>query len=222
MAISHSDSPASKLASKLASKQDWADRIGGVAAMRRVQAVLVLGVVSVLGLVGLLTSGAIRLNHAGEPGGRLAPELAAILAKPAKVSAYLIQPNPGMAKEKENAIAGHAIIATSKADLGEATAKALAKLLDSKHAYDGMQARCFLPGVAFRVQTANQERADLLLCFSCTNFRAICYAADGKETRQISGAFGQTPAYRQFLDLALAAFPDNAELLKLAKDAKGK
>lgn len=181
-----------------------------------------LSLLSVLTLLGLLLVGLTGPTCAGELAERLPPELAAVLAKPAKVSAYLIQPNPTTAKDQDNSISGHAITASSKAKLGEETAKSLAKLLNTKEAYNGKQARCFLPGVAFQVTTADSQRVDLLICFSCTNFRAISYAADGKETKQISGAFGQTAAYGQFLDLALAAFPDNAELLKLAKDKKGK
>jgi hypothetical protein len=137
---------------------------------------------------------------------RLGPEILAVLQGATRVEAFRIEARAAKPDEKE--IGGHPIKATGAEPKREFAQKLAAVLTDEKTLF-GQQARCFLPGVAFRLWK-DKESVDVLVCFGCKNLRLIARDADGKAVKQASGAFG--PDLAPLLALAREAFPDDKEL----------
>jgi len=170
-----------------------------------------------LGLLGLLLA-----VQAGRPADEvptekvkkhLGDDVVKILQGATKVEAYRIEPAP--AKPDEKQIGGFKIKATGKEPKAEFAKKLGSTLLDEKSLF-GTQARCFLPGVAFRVWKG-EESVDVIICFGCSNLRMVAHDAKGKEIKKVSGAFGPDDA--NLRKLAREAFPDDKDL-EPTKDKK--
>jgi hypothetical protein len=139
-----------------------------------------------------------------------------ILAKATKVEAFRIKPGR-TDKAGDGFIAGYPITAKGK-KLDEAFAAKVTKALFDEKTYGGAGARCFEPGVAFRVWNG-KEAVEVIICFRCTNFEVQVSGAkkDGDETEQ----YGFGPGLEPFLALAKEAFPDDREIQGLkGKDGK--
>jgi hypothetical protein len=146
---------------------------------------------------------------------RLGDKTIAILRGATKVDVFRISPNMAK-KDEEKQIGGYPITATGAEQKKEFAAKLAAVLLEEK-TYFGQQARCFNPGVAFRLWK-DKESVDVVICFACTDLRLVSRDADGKEIKSTSGAFG--PDIQPLLKLAKEAFPDDKEIqgIKEVKD----
>jgi hypothetical protein len=140
---------------------------------------------------------------------RLGDEILAILKDATRVEAFRIEPRAAKGDEKQ--IAGHPIKVTAP-EQKEAFAKKLAAALTDEKSLFGEQARCFLPGVAFRIWK-EQESVDVLVCFGCSNLRLIARNAKATAVKEARGAFGKDNGV--LLGLAREAFPDDKELKEI-------
>jgi hypothetical protein len=114
-------------------------------------------------------------------------------------------------------IDGYPITAPAKEQGADFAGKLTAALKDEK-SY-GPPARCFFPGVGFRVWK-DKESVDVVICYMCSNFYTVTRDADGKEVSRSQMA-GFQKNWAAFLQLAKAAFPDDAAIQKLdAKDSR--
>jgi hypothetical protein len=112
------------------------------------------------------------------------------------------------AKADDKQVGGHRITATGK-ERDQKFAARLAVVLQRDDTLFGTQARCFVPGVAFRLWQ-DKEGVEVLICFTCENLRIIARDDRGKEIKNVSGAFG--PDRAPLLKLVKEAFPDDKEI----------
>jgi hypothetical protein len=145
---------------------------------------------------------------------RLGEKATAILAKATKVEAFRIE-SGRTDKAGDDYIAGYPITAKGK-KLDEAFARKMTKALFDEKTYEGLSARCFQPGVAFRVWSG-KEAVEVIICFRCTNFEALLMGEnkEGDEVEQ----YGFGPGLEPFLALAREAFPDDGEIQGLKSKA---
>ena len=145
----------------------------------------------------------------------LGDKATAILAKATRVQAFRISAEE-TGKVGDDYIAGHRITAKGK-KLGEEFAEKMTKTLFDEKTYDGQSAKCFEPGVAFRVW-AGKEAVEVIICFRCTNFQVQVMGEkkDSDEVRE----FGFGPGLEPFLALAREAFPDDREIQGLKSKEK--
>ena len=92
-------------------------------------------------------------------------------------------------------------------DQGKAFATRLNAILASEATYSNHYAKCFNPGVAFRV-CHREECVDVLLCFKCGNF----YAGPPTDKAMETASFGGSPSRSLLVGLAQEAFPDDSEI----------
>jgi hypothetical protein len=91
---------------------------------------------------------------------------------------------------------------------------AIADVLSDPDQYHRDDARCFMPGVAFRVWHEGAyegENIDVLICFFCDN--VYCGSPNGPE-RKTASFFG-SPRRRDLVRLAKEAFPDDKDIQAL-------
>ena len=136
---------------------------------------------------------------------RLGADLIERLQKADRVEAFLIGSTPAKGKKT---IGGYPIKETNE-KLDKDFVKNLRAVLLQDKTYFGRQARCFLPGVAFRMHSGKQT-VDVVICFRCENLRLTSQG-------NVSSGGGFGPDLKPLLKLALAAFPKNADLQKLMK-----
>jgi hypothetical protein len=141
---------------------------------------------------------------------RLGEKTIALLDGATKVEAFRID---GKARAGDKAVAGFRITGTGK-EQGKPFAGRLGSGLQQEKTLFGKQARCFIPGVAFRAHKGD-ESVVVLVCFVCKNLRLVAIDARGVEQPPISGAFG--PRLGPLLALAKEAFPKDKEIQALAE-----
>jgi hypothetical protein len=126
----------------------------------------------------------------------------ALLEKANKVEAFRIEEKQTQ-KTGDDYIAGYRIIGKSK-NLGEKFPAKLRAALFEEKIYFGQAARCFDPGVAFRIWH-DKQAIEVVICFHCTNFTV---GMAGEK----AGSHGFGPRLEPFLALAKEAFPDDADI----------
>lgn len=165
----------------------------------------------VLSFACVATLLAVSTTRADEPSAAaksaLGPKGIAILQKPTKVEAFRINPKP-TDKKGDGYILGYAITSRAK-ELPKDFAGKVAKVLLGEKAYAGDSAKCFQPGVAFRVWK-DKEAVDVVICFRCTNFEVRLMGEEKAEDDTELHGFG--PGLEPFLALAKEAFPDDNEV----------
>jgi hypothetical protein len=151
----------------------------------------------------------------GSSKGRLDGRTAAIFSGATKVEVFRIDggkdsPDPTPTKPGDPTVGGYAILARG-ADQGPDFARELADVLDDGKTYTDQFAKCFWPGVAFRVWK-DDECVDLIVCFYCHNFY-LGPRTDHQvmETASFSGSSNAARLVR----LAKEAFPDDKEVQAL-------
>jgi hypothetical protein len=107
-------------------------------------------------------------------------------------------------------IAGYKITAKGKKQGMKFAAKVRAALFDEK-TYLGQSARCYEPGVAFRVWHG-EEAVEVIICFRCTNFEVLRKGAPLTAERNL---FGFGPGLQPFLALAQEALPNDRVIQSL-------
>ena len=136
----------------------------------------------------------------------------AVLQGATKVEAFRIEPEPE--KLDGSLIGGYPIKATGKQQNKEFAARLTTVLLDEKTLF-GRQAKCFEPGIAFRLWK-DKESVEVMICFDCKNLRLDTRNADGKQVKSTTGAFG--PDIQPLLKLAKEAFPDDKEIQAIKEE----
>jgi len=138
-----------------------------------------------------------------------------ILTNATKVEVFRIageehpdQPLP--AAEANKRIGGFRVIAQGP-DLGNEFAYKLAEVLFDKTTWTEDFAKCFWPGIAFRIWK-NNEAVDVLICFKCDNL--YCGPSSDKGVRE-NASFWHSPRRTDLLRLAKEAFPDDQEIQAL-------
>lgn len=96
----------------------------------------------------------------------LGDKIVAILSGPTKVEAFRIESERN-AKKGDKQISGYKITASASVKGKEFAAKVAKVMLDEK-THLGDAARCFQPGVAFRIWRG-KDAVDVIICFKCTN-----------------------------------------------------
>jgi hypothetical protein len=160
-------------------------------------------------LAVLLTCGHARVA-AQEPSKQaqkaLGEKAIAIVQKATKVEAFRIS-SERTDKKGDQYIAGFPILEKAK-DLDKDFAAKFAKVLLGDKAYGGVSARCYQPGVAFRIWQ-DKNAVEVIICFKCTNFEVHVMGADMNIELDLHG-FG--PGLEPFLALAKEAFPKDNEI----------
>jgi hypothetical protein len=133
-----------------------------------------------------------------------------ILKNATKVEVFRIKPAKTENKN-EKTIAGYPIIGKAKKKGKEFTAK-VTKVLFEEKTYKGQSARCFEPGVAFRIWHEKQA-VDVVICFRCTNFAIGVMGKEQNEDEEELHGFG--PRLEPFLSLAKEALPDDKDIQAL-------
>jgi hypothetical protein len=100
------------------------------------------------------------------------------------------------------------------ADQGPEFAAELAAVLADPTVYSGPFAKCYWPGVAFRVWKGG-EAADVLVCFLCHNLGWGPVAAPEAGR----GSFWGSPRTGDLVRLAKKAFPDDPEVQGLKEES---
>ncbi len=136
----------------------------------------------------------------------------AIFEKATKVEVFRIESKAD--KDAKESIAGYPIVSKGKEQGKEFVAK-LKTVFTKKEVYTGSQARCFQPGIGFRLWN-DKEYIDVAICFGCTNF--VILGSDGTRS---SGAFGGA-GYAPVLEVVKAAFPDDKEIQAMKAPAVSK
>jgi hypothetical protein len=145
----------------------------------------------------------------------LSRDTKAILRGATKVEVFRIDADDGREVHPTRKASGkgnvgrYSIVAQGD-DQGPEFAAKLAGVLLDESGYSNMWARCFWPGVAFRVWKGKQS-IDVLVCFTCDNL--YCGPASERAGENIS--FAGSSMRRQLVELAKEAFPDDTEVQAL-------
>jgi hypothetical protein len=147
---------------------------------------------------------------------RLGDKTVAILQGATRVEVFRIDPDVSAKGAKR--IGGYAITATGKERDKEFTGKLADALLDDG-TYFGDQAKCFEPGVAFRLWK-DKESVEVVICFHCANLKITAKGATGEPvddggSPKIGGFAGDKGSYGRLANLAKEAFPDDKDIQAL-------
>jgi hypothetical protein len=191
--------------------------------MRKSHHGLLLGLLALGGMLSVGLSSDARQEKAVDPSkkviGILGDDTIAVLKAATKVECYRIQPEKSIDATIKR-IAEYPILAVGK-EQGKDFAARLNNVLFTDATYEGDSAKCFDPGVIFRVWTDKKEWVDIIICFHCQNFVLTSYDANGKIVkRDVFGAFGGTPSRKALVKLAKEAFPDDKAIQNLAEETK--
>ncbi len=156
-------------------------------------------------------------NPAPEPPKSAAEHLraptVALLKGVTRVEVYRINPQLEIRRPVETQIGGYRVTATGK-EQGEKFATDLAAILLTDATWlNPNAAKCFEPGIAFRLWK-DKAKVDVLICFKCHNLQVTSYDAEGKMLVQAFGNMEES-SYAALLKLAKAAFPDDKEIQDL-------
>jgi hypothetical protein len=177
-------------------------------------------------LAGGFVAGMVRLpdvfanDQAGPPAERrretvaerLGERMTAILGGATKVEAFRIADRPSEKAEREH-VSGYPVLSTAK-EQGKEFAMRLSSLLQEENSLFSAQARCFNPGVAFRLWK-DQESVDVIVCYQCTGLRLIARDGEGREIRRTGGGFKANSD--AWVKLAKQAFPEDKEIQALGE-----
>ncbi len=139
-----------------------------------------------------------------------------ILAGATKVEVYRIDGGssdrePPRVGPGETAVDGFAVTARGK-DQGPEFAARLDRVLSDEQSHSNAFAKCFWPGVVFRVYKG-EERVDVVICYTCQNFYLGPPKTDGQVQENTS--FRDTPAVPKLVRLAKEALPDDPDIQAL-------
>jgi hypothetical protein len=161
----------------------------------------------------------VRAPH--EPSDRvkelLGPEAMAILSDADRVEVFRIDgySRDGDLRQKLGPRMRGFLVTGHGDDQGKGFARDLAAVLfkDQTH-FDNGWAKCFWPGVAYRVWKGKQ-RVDVLICFFCDNLLVTAKADDPGKEEWETGSFVDTSSRALLVKLAKRAFPNDPEIVEL-------
>jgi hypothetical protein len=149
----------------------------------------------------------------------LGDEGIAILKKAVRTEAFRINPSMLTKKEIEDhvpSVGFYAIIGKGTVNR-KFTAKIRTALFDAS-SYNGREAKCFDPGVGFRIGRG-REAVEVFLCFHCNNLAvAVRNAEENRYSRSSSAGFGESREL--WIRLAKEAFPEDGEIQALTPEAQ--
>jgi hypothetical protein len=131
-----------------------------------------------------------------------------ILANADKVEVYRVASGKSEKPPKPTdgrKISGFPVISQGK-NQGKEFARKLGAILVDKQMHENT-AKCFWPGVAFRVWRGDKH-VDVLICFKCDNFYAGPPVGKAREI----GGFDGTPLRSRLLRLAKDTFPEDKDI----------
>jgi hypothetical protein len=148
--------------------------------------------------------------------GRFDSRTRAILAGATKVEVFRTDGKDGPydgkpRQEGERRIGGFRVIAQGPDQARPFAAKLAEVLLNEK--FDPSGAKCFWPGVSYRVWK-DDEYADVLICFSCHNL----YCGPPKEEVMENAGFSASRVRSKLVRLAREALPEDKEVQELKDD----
>ena len=168
-----------------------------------------------------LQAGEVKQLGAQESKQKVAEELGdrmiGILNGATKVEAFRIAGRPADKPEGKH-VNGHAVLSAAK-EQGKEFARRLAALVQDEKSLFSAQARCFNPGVAFRLWK-EKESVDVVVCYQCSNLRLVARDAGGKDLHTVAGGFKEN--YDAWTRIAKDAFPDDKEVQALGDVTKDK
>jgi hypothetical protein len=115
-------------------------------------------------------------------------------------------------KEKGEKRFGGFEVTAQGADQGRQFADKLAAILSDEKTYTDRFAKCFDPGVGYRIWKGT-ESVEVLICFKCGNL----YCGPPTENAQENAAFNGSPREADLRKLAMEAFPDDKEIQALGE-----
>jgi hypothetical protein len=131
-----------------------------------------------------------------------------VFAEATKVEVFRLDGKDSSGEGKR--LGGYLVTARGQ-DQGREFARKLLDILNDDKTYTDEFAKCFWPGVAFRVWK-DQEVIEVLLCFLCDNF--YC-GPPQKGLANENASFGGSPRRADLVRLAKAAFPDDKAIQAL-------
>ncbi len=143
---------------------------------------------------------------------------AAIFAGATRVEVFRIDGGnsstpPRPIKPGDPTIGGYAILSRGY-DQGPEFAAKLKDILSDKKTYTDKFAKCFWPGVAFRVWK-DQDSVDVIICYTCRNF--YLGPPSNKEVRE-NATFIESPNTGRLIQLAKEAFPNDEEVQAIKEE----
>jgi hypothetical protein len=146
---------------------------------------------------------------------RLGERMTAILKGATKAEAFRIADKP-LEKPEGKHVSGYPVLSAAK-EQGKDFAKRLSALVQDEKSLFSAQARCFSPGVAFRLWK-DKESVDVVVCYMCSGVRLTARDADGKVLHQTGGGFKDN--YDAWVKLAKEAFPDDKQIQTLGEGGR--
>jgi hypothetical protein len=137
----------------------------------------------------------------------LGEQTIAILNGATKAEAFRIASSPSKNPEGKH-VDGYPILSAAK-EPAKDFAKQLSSLVQDERSLFSEQARCFTPGVAFRLWK-DKESVDVVVCYQCWGLRLTARDADGKVLHRTGGGFKAN--HDAWVKLAKKAFPDDKEI----------
>lgn len=138
----------------------------------------------------------------------------AILSGATKVEVFRLDGTNYLESEKETKPnekrMGGFLVTAQRKDQDKDFAAKLTNILFDERTYSKTFAKCFWPGVAFRVWK-DQTFIEVLICFKCDNF----YCGPPQERTLENASFWGSPVRSDLVGLAKKAFPDDKEIQAL-------
>ena len=144
---------------------------------------------------------------------RLGGRMVEILKGATKVEVFRVSGKPAEKAEPGKSIGGYPILSTGK-EQGQDFARRLSSLVQEENSLFSTQARCFNPGVAFRLWK-DKESVEVVVCYQCWGLRLAARDAEGKEIHRTGGGFKAN--FGAWVKLAKEAFPDDKQIQSLGE-----
>jgi hypothetical protein len=144
---------------------------------------------------------------------RLGERMVEILKGATKVEAFRVRGQPAEKAEQGKSVGGYPVTATAK-EQGPDFARRLGALVQEENSLFSAQARCFNPGVAFRLWK-EKESVEVVVCYQCWGLRLAARDAEGKEIHRTGGGFKAN--FDAWVKLAKEAFPDDKQIQSLGE-----
>jgi hypothetical protein len=141
---------------------------------------------------------------------KLGERMTAILNAATKAEAFRIADKP-LERPEGKHVSGYPVLSAAK-EQGKDFAKRLSSVLQDEKSLFSAQARCFSPGVAFRLWK-DKESVEVVVCYMCWGLRLTARDADGKVLHQTGGGFKANND--AWVKLAKEAFPDDKQIQAL-------
>jgi hypothetical protein len=146
---------------------------------------------------------------------KLGERMTAILNGATKAEAFRIADKP-LEKPEGQHVSGYPVLSAAK-EQGKDFAKRLSALVQDEKSLFSAQARCFSPGVAFRLWK-DKESVDVVVCYMCWGLRLTARDADGEVLHQTGGGFKAN--YNAWVKLAKEAFPEDQQIQGLGEGGR--